>query len=211
MTYLREPHEIYARSFEIIRSETDLARFSEGDARIATRIIHACGEPEIARSLQFSRDFTSSGHRALSDGAPIICDGEMTAAGIIRRLLPAGNDVLTFIGRPETALLANQLGTTRSAAAVELWRPRLRGAVIAIGSAPTALFRLLEIVEAAGIAPAAIIAFPVGFVGAAESKDALIADPHGIAYATLTGRRGGAAMAAAAINALATGNRETES
>ena len=202
MTYLRDPRAIYARSFEIVRREASLDAFGEAEAGIAERVIHACGMPDIGSELRFSEGFAAMGRAAISRRAAIICDSAMTAAGIMRRHLPLGNSVLTFIDHDETSALAVRLNTTRSAAAVDLWTPHLAGAVIAIGSAPTALFRLLERIEEGAPRPAVIAGFPVGFVGAAESKEQLIAGRHGIAFATLPGRRGGAAMAAAAINGL---------
>jgi precorrin-8X/cobalt-precorrin-8 methylmutase len=200
--YLRDPEEIYRRSFATVRAETDLDGLPPDIADVAVRLIHACGMTDIIADLAFGGDVAGCARRALAAGAPVICDVRMTADGIIRDRLPAANDVVCEIGAAETARIAEQSRTTRSAAAVELWRPRLAGAVVAIGNAPTALFRLLEILADGAPAPAAILAFPVGFVGAAESKEALIESGHGVPYLTLRGRRGGSALAAAAVNAL---------
>ena len=201
--YLRDPDEIYRRSFAMIRAEADLAGLPAGLADVAVRLIHACGMTDIVGDLVFGGEVVSAARQALAKGAPVICDVRMTADGIIRDRLPAANDVVCEIRSPDTVRIAAETETTRSAAAVELWRPRLAGAVVAIGNAPTALFRLLDVLADGGPAPAAILAFPVGFVGAAESKEALIADSHGVPYLTLRGRRGGSALAAAAVNALA--------
>ena len=201
--YLRDPDEIYRRSFATIRAEADLAGLPAGIADVAVRLIHACGMTDIVGDLAFGGEVVSAARQALAKGAPVICDVRMTADGIIRDRLPAANDVVCEIRSPDTVRIAAETETTRSAAAVELWRPRLAGAVVAIGNAPTALFRLLDVLADDGPAPAAILAFPVGFVGAAESKEALIADSHGVPYLTLRGRRGGSALAAAAVNALA--------
>ena len=201
--YLRDPDEIYRRSFATIRAETNLAGLPAGLADVAVRLIHACGMTDIVGDLAFGGEVVSAARRALAKGAPVICDVRMTADGIIPDRLPAANDVVCEIRSPDTVRIAAETETTRSAAAVELWRPRLAGAVVAIGNAPTALFRLLDVLADGGPAPAPILAFPVGFVGAAESKEALIADSHGVPYLTLRGRRGGSALAAAAVNALA--------
>ena len=201
--YLRDPDEIYRRSFATIRAEADLAGLPAGIADVAVRLIHACGMTDIVGDLAFGGEIVSTARQALAKGAPVICDVRMTADGIIRNRLPAANDVVCEIRSPDTVRIAAETETTRSAAAVELWRPRLAGAVVAIGNAPTALFGLLDVLADGGPAPAAILAFPVGFVGAAESKEALIADSHGVPYLTLRGRRGGSALAAAAVNALA--------
>jgi precorrin isomerase len=200
--YLRDPDEIYRRSFETIRGEAELDRLPPDIAGVAVRLIHACGMTDIVADLAYGGDVAGAARRALASGAPVICDVRMTADGVIRDRLPAANDVICEIAAPEARRIAADTGTTRSAAAVELWRDRLDGAVVAIGNAPTALFRLLEVI-ADGAAPAAILGFPVGFVGAVESKEALIAESHGVPYLTLRGRRGGSAMAAAAVNALA--------
>src|SRR5690606_12789972 len=183
--YLRDPDAIYQRSFALIREEAKLDHLPPAIAEIAVRLIHACGMPDIAADLAFTPDLPEAARAALADGAPIFCDAAMVASGILRRRLSAVNDVVCTLDDPRVPDLARTLRTTRSAAAVELWRDRLAGSVAAIGNAPTALFRLLEIVEAGGPRPAAILAFPVGFVGAAESKDALIAADLDVPYLTL--------------------------
>ena len=205
--YLRDGAAIYFRSFAIIRAEADLSSFSEEEAEIAVRMIHASGVIELARSIVFSEGFVSGARAALAAGAPILCDAEMVAHGITAARLPADNDVVCALGDPRVPALAEKLGTTRSAAAVDLWGERLRGAVVAIGNAPTALFRLLEILRDGGQRPAAILGIPVGFVGAAESKDALAVAVQGIPFLTVRGRMGGSAVTAAAVNALAIGMR----
>lgn len=200
--YLRDGGEIYRRSFAIIRAEADLARFSPEEADIVVRMIHAAGRPAIAPLIRFHPDFVASGKAALASGRPVLCDSKMLAAGIIRRLLPAANPVLCTLDDPRSAELAARLGTTRSAAALELWGEALEGAVVAIGNAPTALFHLLEGLERGWPQPAAVIGLAVGFVGAAESKAAL-AGRGSPPFLVLGGREGGSAMAAAALNALA--------
>jgi precorrin-8X/cobalt-precorrin-8 methylmutase len=202
-TYLRDGAAIYARSFAIIRQEADLARFSDAEATIAVRMIHACGLVESARAIEFSHDFVTAAQAALARGAPILCDAEMVAHGIIRRFLPARNDVICTLNDARVPPLAAELGTTRSAAALELWSERLAGAVVAIGNAPTALFHLLEMLDRGAPRPAAILGIPVGFVGAAESKEALTANAQKVPFLIVRGRLGGSAMTAAAINALA--------
>ena len=201
--YLRDGAAIYERSFAIIRAEADLARFSAEEAEIAIRMIHACGLVEAATYLVFGHDLVAAARAALQRGAPILCDAEMVAHGITRMRLPARNEVFCALRDPGVPALAEKLGTTRSAAALELWGDKLSGAVIAIGNAPTALFRLLELLEIGAPKPAAILGIPVGFVGAAESKDALATNKHQIPFLIVRGRMGGSAMAAAAINALA--------
>jgi precorrin-8X/cobalt-precorrin-8 methylmutase len=201
--YLRDGADIYRQSFAIIRAETDLARFSEDEADVVVRMVHACGSTEAARSVEFGGDLVAAARAALSQGAPILCDSEMVAHGVTRARLPAGNAVLCTLRDAGVPALAEKLGTTRSAAALELWAERLAGAVVAIGNAPTALFHLLEMLDKGAGKPAAILGIPVGFVGAAESKDALAADSRGVPYLIVRGRLGGSAMAAAAINALA--------
>lgn len=200
--YIRDGAEIYRRSFAIIRAEAELGRFDPVEERVAVRIIHACGMPEIAREIEMSPGFGQAARQALKDGAPILCDAKMVANGVTRGRLPATNDVVCTLDDPSVPELARRLGNTRSAAAMELWRERLGGAVVAIGNAPTALFRLLEMLDAGAPAPAAVIGVPVGFVGALESKDALAADGR-VPFLIVRGRRGGSAMTAAAINALA--------
>jgi precorrin-8X/cobalt-precorrin-8 methylmutase len=200
--YERDGAEIYRRSFGIIRAEADLARFSPVEERVAVRLIHTSGMVELARDIEFSNGFAEVARAALLRGAPILCDAKMVASGVTRARLPANNDVLCFLDAPEVPALARELRTTRSAAAVTLWKDRLDGAVIAIGNAPTALFRLLELLDTTKQRPAAVIGVPVGFVGAAESKDALLADAR-VPCLVVRGRKGGSAMAAAAINAVA--------
>jgi precorrin-8X/cobalt-precorrin-8 methylmutase len=201
--YLREGAAIYERSFAIIRAEADLSGFSAEEAEVAIRMIHACGLVEAAKYLVFGHDLVAVARAALERGAPILCDAEMVAHGITRMRLPARNEVFCALRDPDVPALAEKLGTTRSAAALELWGDKFAGAVIAIGNAPTALFRLLELLEIVGPKPAAILGIPVGFVGAAESKEALAANKHQIPFLIVRGRMGGSAMAAAAVNALA--------
>lgn len=203
--YERDPAAIYRRSFAIVREEADLGRLPERLRPVAVRLIHACGMVDIVSDLAGSADVVDACSSALGKGAPILCDCEMVAAGIIRRALPARNEVVVTLNGAEVAGLAERLQTTRSAAAVTLWKDQLAGAVVVIGNAPTALFRLLEGLDQGWPRPAAILAFPVGFVGAAEAKAALDADPRGVHYLTLLGRRGGSAMASAALNAMAAG------
>jgi precorrin-8X/cobalt-precorrin-8 methylmutase len=201
--YLRDGAAIYARSFAIIRAEADLTRFAPEEADVAVRMIHACGEVEAARHIVFGPGFVAAARAALAAGAPIFCDAEMVAHGVTRARLPAHNEVICTLRDPSVPALAQSLGTTRSAAALDLWADRLAGSVVAIGNAPTALFRLLELIAAGAPRPAAILGIPVGFVGAAESKEALAADPHGVPWLVVRGRIGGSAMTAAALNALA--------
>jgi precorrin-8X/cobalt-precorrin-8 methylmutase len=201
--YLRDGAAIYRRSFAIIRAEADLSRFTPDEAEIAVRIIHACGQVDVARHIVFGGNLVAAARDALAAGAPILCDSEMVAHGVIRARLPAGNTVICTLNDPRSAALAAKAETTRSAAALDLWLDRLGGAVVAIGNAPTALFRLLEIMAAGAPKPAAIVGIPVGFVGAAESKEVLAANAQGIPFLIVRGRIGGSAMTAAAINALA--------
>ncbi len=201
--YIRDPDEIYRRSFAAVRAEAELAKLPADLEPVAVRLIHAAGDPAIVGDLHWTDDAVTAGRRALASGAPVLVDSEMVAAGIIRRRLPAGNAVLCTLGKSGVAEAARAIGTTRSAASVDLWRDNLEGAVVAIGNAPTALFRLLELLDAGAPKPAVILGFPVGFVGAAEAKEAMIAHPAGVPYVTLRGRRGGSAFAAAAVNALA--------
>jgi precorrin-8X/cobalt-precorrin-8 methylmutase len=201
MDYVRDGAEIYRRSFAIIRAESDLARFSPAEERVAVRIIHACGMTDIARDIVMSPGFADNARWALVAGAPILCDSRMVANGITRARLPAGNEVVCTLDDPKVPAIAERLANTRSAAAMDLWGERLAGAVVAIGNAPTALFRLLELLDS-GARPAAVIGLPVGFVGAAESKDALANDGR-VPFLVVKGRKGGSAMAAAAVNALA--------
>lgn len=201
--YIRDGNSIYERSFAIIRAEADLSRFSAAEADVAIRMIHACGQVEATASFAFSKDFVSATRTALTAGAPIFCDAEMVAHGVTRARLPAGNEVICTLRDPRTATVAAKIGNTRSAAALDLWGDRMAGAVVAIGNAPTALFYLLEKLRDGAPKPAAIIGMPVGFVGAAESKDALAENSYGVPWAIVRGRLGGSAMTAAALNALA--------
>ena len=201
--YIRDGMAIYEKSFAIIRAEADLVRFDEAEADVAVRMIHACGMVEAARHFAFSDGFVMAARSALAAGAPILCDAEMVAQGVTRARLPAGNDVVCTLRDPRTPDLAASIGNTRSAAALELWRERLAGSVVAIGNAPTALFYLLDMLKDGAPKPAVIVGMPVGFVGAAESKDALADGDHGVPWAIVRGRLGGSAMTAAAINALA--------
>jgi precorrin-8X/cobalt-precorrin-8 methylmutase len=201
--HLRDGAAIYERSFAIIRAEADLSRFSAEEADVAVRMIHACGQVDVAQHIVFGGDLVAATRGALAAGAPIFCDSEMVAHGITRVRLPAKNEVICTLNDPLTATLAAKMATTRSAAALELWLDRLAGAVVAIGNAPTALFRLLDLIDAGAPRPAAILGIPVGFVGAAESKAALADDPRGVPFLIVRGRIGGSAMTAAAVNALA--------
>ena len=205
-SYIRDGAEIYRRSFAIIRAESDLERFSKAEERIAVRIIHACGMVEVAKDIVISPSFADNARWALIGGAPILCDSRMVANGITRARLPAGNEIVCTLDDPRVPGLARDMGNTRSAAAMELWRGKLGGAVVAIGNAPTSLFHLLDMLDAGAPAPAAVIGLPVGFVGAAESKAALAADGR-LPFLIVKGRKGGSAMAVAAVNALAS---ETE-
>ena len=203
MAYLRDPELIYQQSFNAIRKEADLSHFPQDIANIVVRIIHSCGMTDIAQDIVYTISAASAGKAALIQGAPVLCDSRMVCEGVIRAKLPAENEVLCWNNCPESAVLAKKLGTTRSAAAVELWRPKLAGAVVAVGNAPTALFRLLEVLEEGVDSPAVIFGLPVGFVGAAESKELLVKQcKESVQFLTLNGRRGGSAMAAAAVNAL---------
>ena len=203
--YLRDPGEIYRRSFEIVRAETDLARLPQSLHEVAVRIVHACGMPDVVADLDWRGEPALAGRAALAGGRPVVTDSRMVADGVIRARLPTGNPVRCFVDEPGVAADAILAATTRSAAAVDRWLPVLDGAVVAIGNAPTALFRLLERLGEGAPRPAAILAFPVGFVGAAESKRALAGLDGAPPFLTLHGRRGGSAMAAAAVNALADG------
>jgi precorrin-8X/cobalt-precorrin-8 methylmutase len=201
MDYVRDGAEIYRRSFATIRAEADLSGLPSDVARVAVRMIHACGMVDLVDDLGFSAGVVTAARKALLGGAPILCDAEMVAAGVTRKRLPAGNEVVCTLRDPAVPALAARLGDTRSAAALEMWGDRLGGAVVAIGNAPTALFRLLEMIEAGAPRPAAVLGIPVGFIGAAESKDALAASD--LEYLVVRGRRGGSAITAAAVNALA--------
>jgi precorrin-8X/cobalt-precorrin-8 methylmutase len=200
--HLRDPAAIYRASFAAIRQEAPIDRLPADLQPLALRLIHSCGMPDILADLRWSDDAVAAGRAALAAGAPVLVDARMVAAGIRRVRLPAANELVCTLADPRATTLAAAQATTRSAAAVELWRERLAGAVVAIGNAPTALFRLLELLAAGAPAPALVLGFPVGFVGAAEAKEALIDQRPALPYVTLRGRRGGSALAAAAVNAL---------
>ncbi|MBC8790237.1 MAG: precorrin-8X methylmutase [Tagaea sp. CACIAM 22H2] len=204
MDYIRDGAKIYRRSFATIRREADLSRVPPDLEKLAVRVIHACGMVDAAGDLVFSAGAGKAGRDALASGAPILCDARMVAEGITRARLPAKNRVVCTLGDPQVPDLAARIGNTRSAAALELWLPDLGGSVVAIGNAPTALYRLLEMLDEGAPRPAIILGFPVGFIGAAESKDELAANSRGVPFVALRGRRGGSAIAAAAVNALAT-------
>ena len=199
--YEKDGAEIYRQSFATIRAEADLDRLPADVARVAVRMIHACGQVDLVQDIGFSPDVVARAREALDAGAPVLCDAQMVASGVTRRRLPKDNDVVCTLNDPRTPALAARLGTTRTAAALELWGDRLDGAVVAIGNAPTALFHLLEMVAAGGPRPAAVLGIPVGFIGAAESKEALAASD--LEFLVVRGRRGGSAMTAAAVNAIA--------
>jgi precorrin-8X/cobalt-precorrin-8 methylmutase len=201
--YIKDGTAIYERSFAIIRAEADLSRFSEAEADVAVRMIHAAGLVEAAPHFVFSPGFVAAARGALEAGAPIFCDAEMVARGVTAARLPANNDVLCLLRDPRTPEIAKEIGNTRSAAAIRLWLERMAGSVVAIGNAPTALFYLLELLRDGAPKPAAILGMPVGFVGAAESKDALAENSYGVPFAIVRGRLGGSAMTAAALNSLA--------
>jgi precorrin-8X/cobalt-precorrin-8 methylmutase len=201
--YLRDGAEIYRKSFAIIRAEADLSRFSDAEADVAVRMLHACGLVEMAEHIVFADGVVGSARAALGAGAAILCDSEMVSHGVTRARLPAGNPVICTLRDPAVASIAEKRATTRSAAALELWLDRLKGALVVIGNAPTSLFRLLEMLDEGAPLPAAIVGIPVGFVGAAESKEALIGNSRGVPFIAVRGRAGGSAMAAAAVNGLA--------
>lgn len=201
--YERDGAAIYRQSFAIIRSEAELGRFAGHEEKVAVRIIHACGQVEAARDIHFAQGAVDAGRAALRAGAPILCDVSMVSNGITRSRLPAGNEVICTLSDARVPALASTLRTTRTAAAMELWAERLEGSVVAIGNAPTALFRLLEMLDAGAPRPAAIVGMPVGFVGAVESKQALAEHPGRLPWLVVHGRKGGSAMAVAAVNALA--------
>ncbi len=205
MIYERDPSRIYELSFQTVRSEAQLDRFSPDIAELAVRLVHACGMSDITADIACTPDCVSTGRAALKAGGSILCDAEMVASGIIRRGLAANTEIITTINHPETVGIAQRIGNTRSAAAVELWRDRMAGSIVAIGNAPTALFHLLELLDQGWPKPAVIMAFPVGFIGAAESKQELSVNSRGVAFITLNGRRGGSALASAAVNALSLG------
>ncbi|MFM0645204.1 precorrin-8X methylmutase [Paraburkholderia bryophila] len=204
LDYIRDGQEIYRQSFATIRAEADLSRIPADLDKLAVRVIHACGMVDVVDALRFSEGAGTAGRAALAQGAPILCDAGMVAQGITRARLPANNEVICTLTHPDVPSLARELGNTRSAAALELWRPHLAGSVVVIGNAPTALFHLLDMLDDGAPKPALILGFPVGFVGAAESKALLAENSRGVPYVAIEGRRGGSAMAAAAVNALAT-------
>jgi precorrin isomerase len=206
LDYIRNGEAIYRQSFSIIRAEADLTHLPDDLAQVAVRLIHACGMIEIIPNLEASLGAVHTGRHALNGGAPILCDSQMVANGITRKRLPVDNKVICTLQNPEVVEVAQRIDNTRSAAAVDLWNPYLAGAVVAIGNAPTALYRLLELLDEGAPQPALILGFPVGFVGAAESKAELAANSRGVPFITLHGRRGGSAIAAAAVNALAKEN-----
>ena len=203
LDYIRDAAEIYRQSFAAIRAEADLARFPVDVAPVVVRLIHTCGQVDVAEHVAFTDDVVVRTRAALRSGVPILCDSSMVAAGITTARLPADNRVVSLVADPRAAELADRRHTTRSAAAVELWADQLAGAVVAIGNAPTALFRLLELIDEGVSPPVAVLGGPVGFVGSAQSKQELIDRPRGMSYLVVTGRRGGSAMAAAAVNAIA--------
>ena len=203
LDYIRDAAEIYRQSFATIRAEADLTPFPEDVARVVVRLIHTCGQVDVTEHVAFTPGVVAATHTALLAGAPILCDSSMVAAGITAARLPAGNEVVSLVADPRAPELAQRSGNTRSAAGVELWADRLAGAVVAIGNAPTALFRLLELVDSGVPGPVSVLGGPVGFVGSAQSKQELIDRPRGIEYLVVQGRRGGSAMAAAAVNAIA--------
>ena len=205
ITYERDPKSIYAASFATVRNEANLARFSPEMQAVVIRLIHACGMIEVADRIAYSPNAANAGSFALANGAPILCDCEMVGAGIIRRYLPANNEVIVTLNNPAVSELATTIGNTRSAAAIELWEPHIEGSVVAIGNAPTALFHLLELIDQGFPKPACILGFPLGFIGAAESKATLVASPRDCEFIALRGRRGGSAIASAAVNALSAG------
>jgi precorrin-8X/cobalt-precorrin-8 methylmutase len=205
LRYERDPHDIYRQSFATVRAETRLDHLPLDLHDIAIRLVHSCGMTDVPNRLAWSDDLATSARAALTGGAPILCDCEMVASGIVRARLPAANPVICTLNDPSTPDRAAAAANTRSAGAVELWRDRVKDSIVVIGNAPTALFHLLELLDKSWPKPAAIIGFPVGFVGAAEAKAELAANPRGVPFLTLRGRRGGSAMAAAVVNALAAG------
>ncbi|TQF68361.1 precorrin-8X methylmutase [Rhodococcus spelaei] len=201
--YIRDGAEIYRQSFATIRAEADLSRFPADVSQTVVRMIHACGQVDLVDDVAFSAGVVSAARSALRSGAPIFCDATMVASGVTRKRLPANNDVVCMLGDPRVPVIAEKLENTRSAAALELWGPKLEGAVVAIGNAPTALFHLLDMIDQGAPKPAAIVGCPVGFIGAAESKEDLIARAGEVDYLVVRGRRGGSAITAAALNAIA--------
>ncbi|OYQ65713.1 precorrin-8X methylmutase [Pseudanabaena sp. SR411] len=206
LDYIRDGNAIYQKSFATIRAEANLSILPPDLEVVAVRLIHACGMTDIVSDLAYSEDVVKIGRAALKNGAKILCDAQMVANGVTRKRLPVNNSVICTLNEPEVLELAKQIGNTRSAAAIELWRSHIEGSIIAIGNAPTALFRLLELLDQGLPKPAVILGFPVGFVGAIESKAALAENSRGVPFLTIHGRRGGSAMAAAALNALAMEN-----
>ncbi|MEO0619816.1 MAG: precorrin-8X methylmutase [Pseudomonadota bacterium] len=204
LDYIKDGAEIYRRSFATIRAESDLAAIPADIEPVAVRLIHTCGMTDLPADLLYHPDVVRHGRAALEAGAPVLCDANMIASGVTRPRLPANNDIICTLSDPRVPDMARALGTTRSAAAIDLWRDRVAGAIVAIGNAPTALFHFLERLDEGWPKPAAILAFPVGFIGAAESKEELAANSRGVPFITLRGRRGGSAMTVAAINAVAT-------
>ncbi|MGT2474180.1 precorrin-8X methylmutase [Paraburkholderia terrae] len=203
LDYIRDGQEIYRQSFATIRAEADLSHIPADLEKLAVRVIHACGMVDIVGDLRFSDGAGRAGRRALANGAPILCDARMVAEGVTRARLPAHNEVICTLADPSVPALAREMNNTRSAAALELWRPHLPGSVVVIGNAPTSLFHLLDMLDSGAPRPALILGFPVGFIGAAESKAMLAANSRGVPFVAVQGRRGGSAMAAAAVNALA--------
>jgi precorrin-8X/cobalt-precorrin-8 methylmutase len=203
LDYIRDAAEIYRQSFAAIRAEADLSRFPADVAPVVVRLIHTCGQVDVAEHIAYTDDVVARVRAALTSGAPVLCDSSMVAAGITTARLPTGNQIVSLVADPRAAELAVRRHTTRSAAGVELWADRLAGAVLAIGNAPTALFRLLELIDEGFPVPAAVLGGPVGFVGSAQSKQELVDHPRGMSYLVVTGRRGGSAMAAATVNAIA--------
>ncbi|MCV7200144.1 precorrin-8X methylmutase [Mycobacterium angelicum] len=203
LDYIRDAAEIYRQSFATIRAEAELDRFPADVARVVVRLIHTCGQIDVAEHVAYTDDIVAHAGAALAAGAPVLCDSSMVAAGITLARMPAANEVVSLVADPRAPDLAARRQTTRSAAGVELWAERLGGAVVAIGNAPTALFRLLELIDEGAAVPAAVLGGPVGFVGSAQSKQELIDRPRGMSYLVVQGRRGGSAMAAAAVNAIA--------
>ncbi|EPH03791.1 hypothetical protein HMPREF1531_01217 [Propionibacterium sp. oral taxon 192 str. F0372] len=207
--YLVDAGKIYEESFRIIREESDLSEFPDDVMRVVTRMIHAAADTKLPELIKFTPGVVKTCRDALWNGAPIFCDSRMVASGVIRSRLPKQNEVVCLLGDERLAEIAKQHNTTKTAAAVDLWAPRLEGAVVAIGNAPTALFRLLEIVRDTGVKPAGVVGIPVGFVGAAESKQALVDNPYGLEYLVVSGRRGGSAITSAAINAISSTDERT--
>jgi precorrin-8X/cobalt-precorrin-8 methylmutase len=203
LDYLHDAAEIYRQSFATIRAEADLSRFPDDVSRVVVRLIHTCGQIDVTEHVAYTDDVVTRVGVALQGGAPVLCDSSMVAAGIVRSRLPADSEIVSLVADPRAAELATRRHTTRSAAGVELWAERLAGAVLAIGNAPTALFRLLELIDDGVPAPVAVLGGPVGFVGSAQAKQELIDRPRGMSYLVVRGRRGGSAMAAAAVNAIA--------